>query len=331
MLKSLRSTRKWLLTSIVKASTIGIVTHKNPDGDGFAASLALKRILKIKNIKAEIILEKKAPIIYDFLNGRQNSKVYNEKLKYDLLILLDCHEKKRLGICSPLVEKAANIIAIDHHPKRELIEEAATYIDTNSVSVGAILFKMFKNEICRTQDDNLKYLINCIYTTILNDTDNFINQNTDKATFILCAELKELGLDPGKIATNFLFAKTPAQMRFIGQVLSTVETFKNDQILFINSTLQQLEDNGLDQNATSKMTRWLKGTKGVKAIVYFRELEKDTYRLSLRSNFINVNDIAKKYDGGGHTKAAGCEITGKLPDIKEQVLNQLSNKLEGND
>ena len=326
-INSFKSLKMILLESLEKYSSIGIVTHYSPDGDGFCSALALQDILSQKNIKAEIILEKTAPPVYDFLKGREKSIVFSDDLTYKLLLILDCHEEERIGKCAPLISKAEKIIAIDHHPENVLISNAETYIDTDKVSVGVIVYNLFADEISSFPKHSQKYIAEAVYTTILNDSDNFINANTDEETFRISAELMKLGLIPGNIAEKFLMNKTPAEMRFIGEVLSMIKTYSNNKILFMHSTVNMLQKNNLTRTATDKMTRWVKGTRDVKVLIYFQETEPGKFRLHLRSNFIDVNKIAVKYDGGGHIRASGCEIAGFYPELEKKLLEDIKEQL----
>ena len=324
---SLKSLKEILLESLEKFSSIGIITHYSPDGDGFCSALALQEILLQINIKAEIILEKTSPSVYDFLNGRERSIGYSDKLSYRLLLILDCHEQERLGKCVPLISKARKIIAIDHHPENELISNTETFIDTEKVSVGVIVYNLFSSEISSFPKHSQKYIAEAVYTTILNDSDNFINANTDAETFQISAELMKFGLIPGNIAEKFLMNKTPAEMRFIGGVLSTIKTYSNNKILFMHSTVNMLQKNNLTRTATDKMTSWVKGTRDVKVLIYFQETEPGKFRLHLRSNFIDVNKIAVKYDGGGHIRASGCELEGTYPELEKKLLPDIKEQL----
>jgi len=282
-----------------------IVTHIEPDGDGLPASLALKWILQSQKIEADIVLPEICPEIFDYLDGRNNTIIFDETLSYQTVILVDCHEKGRIGKCANLLDKCENIITIDHHPQNYVIDGAKNYINTSYVSAGAIIFEMFENEINKLDFEIRNKIVSAIYTTILNDSGNFINANTDAKSFKIAAKLVELGLVAGDIAEKFLVNNSIDQMKFVGESLSTISTFDNKQIVFFHSTNKMLEDNKLSTDDTSKMTTWLKGIKGVKVVVYFREISENKYKLSLRSNFINVKKIANKYDGGGHIKAAG--------------------------
>ncbi|NQT65516.1 MAG: DHH family phosphoesterase, partial [FCB group bacterium] len=115
IINKLSEIKKILSKAVKDYSKIAILTHKNPDGDGFPACLALQEILLQQNIKSDVVLEEEALEIYDFLNGYERTKVFSESMIYDLLIIMDCHEVERIGICEPLIPTAKKIIAIDHH------------------------------------------------------------------------------------------------------------------------------------------------------------------------------------------------------------------------
>jgi len=325
IIENIARLKECLLSSIDKVSSIGIVTHQDPDGDGFCSALALQEILYPRDVK--IVLEEPAPQVYDYLDGRKRSIVYSDDLKYDLLIFLDCHELNRIGRCLPLVSKAKKIIIIDHHIPGKIIPEANTFIDSSKVCVGVIIFNMFKEKIRKLNQDSQKYIADAIYTTILNDTDNFLNKNTDWETYWICSELIKLGLVPGVTAEKFLMNKSPNELKFIGEVLSTIETYLDNKVLFMHSTTEMLEHNNLKNDATSKLTRWVKGTKGIEVITYFQQIEEEKYRLNLRSNLVNVNKIAVKFGGGGHKRAAGCKIKGSLNEVKNLVLRNIREQL----
>ena len=63
--------------------------------------------------------------------------------------------------------------------------------------------------------------------------------------------------------------------------------------------------------------------------VLLREMtEPNWIKVSLRSrNEFNVNDIAKKFGGGGHKYAAGCEIQGNIADVQQIILDELEKAL----
>lgn len=78
-------------------------------------------------------------------------------------------------------------------------------------------------------------------------------------------------------------------------------TFMGHPAFFVNAT-SDVSDIG---NEACKMS-----TVPIVAVVY-RYIEPDLIKVSLRSIFIDVSELAKKYGGGGHRLAAGFTITDK--------------------
>ena len=85
-----------ILEEIKKAETIVILTHEGPDGDAVGSALAmyitLKQIGKIVDI-----LRPEYPKIFDFLPSREEVKDIGKNENYDLALVLDCGDIKRLN------------------------------------------------------------------------------------------------------------------------------------------------------------------------------------------------------------------------------------------
>jgi len=67
----------------------------------------------------------------------------------------------------------------------------------------------------------------------------------------------------------------------------------------------------------------LRSVKGAEVAILFRE-EGEKVKVNFRSKEkINVSKIAKSLGGGGHIRAAGCIIAGKLHDVKKKVIDKV--------
>ena len=73
----------------------------------------------------------------------------------------------------------------------------------------------------------------------------------------------------------------------------------------------------------------IRAVKGVKAAVFFEELEGGKIRVSMRSKdrSVNVCEVALKFGGGGHALAAGIRMGGPWEDAKVAVLAALGEAL----
>ena len=68
---------------------------------------------------------------------------------------------------------------------------------------------------------------------------------------------------------------------------------------------------------------------GVEAAVVVREQSDGNCVVGLRSiTNLDVGDIARYLDGGGHKKAAGATVSGDLRDVMEHILQIFADRLD---
>ena len=66
-------------------------------------------------------------------------------------------------------------------------------------------------------------------------------------------------------------------------------------------------------------------TKGVEVAIFLYETAIQEYKVSMRSNgAVDVSKIAVFFGGGGHMRAAGCDMQGSMYD----VINNLTAEIE---
>jgi len=313
-----------LLPGLKDAKSICLTTHINPDGDGLCACLAMKRILSHLGYKADFIVDDLNLDRYEYLQIFDHVIVDEPQLNYDVVIIIDLHDYQRLGTRIHLTQTASKVMVIDHHEiHNDMMECTFAWVDSKAVCTGWMLHEIFRNLIQALPCDDKSYVGMCLYTTLLNDTNNFTNSNTDRLAYEFAADICNYGVKPFLVHRLFLASRSPAEMRLIGLVLATIEMLENDTILYMHSTMQMLIDNDLTNEATSNLTRLVQNVRGVETIVYFREEEAGKYRLSLRSKNLDVHAIAVKYNGGGHLQASGCFMQGSLQEIKTKALAEI--------
>jgi phosphoesterase RecJ-like protein len=315
-----------LLKAAQDAKSICLTTHIDPDGDGLCTCLALKRIFKHLGFESDIIVDEYKLDRFNFLNASNEVIVDSEFLQYDLVIVIDLHDNGRLSTRLHLISSANNVFVMDHHQiEHDMMACNCCWVDASAVCTGWMLNEIFETTIRTMSPEDRIYIGSCLYTSLLNDTNNFTNANTDQHAYELSAAICSYGTKPYLVHRAFLMSRSPAEMKFIGLTLSTIELYENDTILFIHSTISMLRENNLDDDATSNITRWVQDLKGVNTVVYFREEGVGSYRLSLRSKTLNIHSIAIKYGGGGHIQASGCLCKGNLAELKKQILTDIAH------
>lgn len=68
--------------------------------------------------------------------------------------------------------------------------------------------------------------------------------------------------------------------------------------------------------------------KEILAVVFFKQADKDQYRVSIRSKGnIDIGAVAKEFDGGGHRNAAGCTVRGSLDTLEALFVEKISKAI----
>ena len=84
--------------------------------------------------------------------------------------------------------------------------------------------------------------------------------------------------------------------------------------------MKDMECYGVTPKELDGIVSQLRYTRGVEVAVFVYELAENCYKVSLRSNGkVNVSSIAGSLGGGGHVKAAGCEVSGAYEEIVEKM------------
>ena len=294
---------KAIKEGILKARTIAISGHLNPDGDSIGSMLALGLALKSIGKKVYMLCQDEIPVNYRSLPAASLIMKKTAK-RVDLAIAVDCSIIDLLGKNIPVFKKARSILEIDHHAYRKPFG-GMQFIDQDAAAVGEIIYFILKRlDLEITQD-----IAENILTSIIVETNLFKLANVRQYTFKACADLLKGGLDFSQLAERVYGPKTRQTMMLLAVCFSRARFLKNGRIIWSTIKKKDLRKvSGKDYDADSIANEML-SIKGVKIAVLFREKSRKALRVSLRSeNNIDVGKIAWNYEGGGHFDIAGCLI-----------------------
>lgn len=306
---------------IESQNDFAVVSHTSPDGDSMGSILSLYNLLLDLNKNVDVFVEGQAPNKFSYLNGFSNIKNINQsKIRYDCLFVLDCGDEDRLGDCKELIDKADIIINIDHHITNTAFGNI-NIIDSKASSVGEMLFELYKN---------LGYNISpkiaeCLYTSIASDTGGFKFSNTSSKTMRIIADLIDIGINFTNIYYRIMDLKTLNGIKLISKVTSTLKTYLEGKVATIKLTKQMLEECEATEDEAGELVNIARDIENVEVGILIKEVDLDTYKISFRSkDYFDVKDIALKYGGGGHIKAAGCTIKNKtIDEIENELVSEI--------
>ncbi|MDH4211249.1 MAG: bifunctional oligoribonuclease/PAP phosphatase NrnA [candidate division WOR-3 bacterium] len=309
------------LVRIIKTSNrIVIATHRDPDGDGIAAALAAAYLVKHYHRKKPVLFcHSRIPVKYQFLLG--NWQFTRKVPDFDLLIAVDSAGISRIF---PEVTdqqlRDKTIINIDHHRSNNSFG-ALRIIDETASSACEIIYFIFKRLKIKTN----KHLADIFYCGIYNETGGFVYANTTRESLQIASELVGFGVRPDLLVKK-LNAKTLSGTALLTKVLSTIEV--KDGVAMMYLFQDMLERSSAEMSDSENFISFLEAIKGVRVSMFLRE-EKGGTRISLRSDgVIDVDQLARRYGGGGHRLAAGLRLQKTIPEAKKEILTAILREIK---
>ncbi|OGW57916.1 MAG: hypothetical protein A2Z09_00590 [Nitrospirae bacterium RBG_16_43_8] len=305
---------KELLHFLEKENDFVIATHISPDGDALGSSIALSMALESLGKRTIVYDNDPVPEFYKFLPGseRFTNSLSTLNSQLSTLVLLDCNDTERAGI-----EKLqfTSMAVIDHHETARDFGDIK-WIDPKAPATGLMIFYLIK-ELGATVTK--KIAVN-LYAAIAIDTGTFRYSNTTPDILRVSAELVEAGADPSYIAENIYETWTDSRFRLLLKALNTLEIYNDIAITHV--TLEMFRETGAAIADTETFPGFPRKLRSIKISAFFREIEKNHYKISLRSkgSKINVAKIAEMFEGGGHRNAAGYKIRSDFKTAKEALL-----------
>jgi len=303
---------------ILTSRRIAITSHLRPDGDSICTSLALAGMIGRLGKRARIINHDPTPYPFSHMPEVKRITIGQVPARgYDLIILLECANVDRSGM-----ENLGRIykINIDHHYSNDNYADI-NWIDPAAAAVGEMAFLLGEKMGAPFTPEIAGHL----YCAIVSDTGCFQFSNTTARAFAVCHKLVKLGASPIK-TTEFLFnTNSPEKIKLLGRVLSTLQINNRGNIATIAMFKKYLQALRLKEIDTEDITTLARSIKGVEMVLFFKEMDKDTFRVSIRSKGeANAAAIAESFDGGGHVHAAGFTAFGQY----ERLIKEVPRKIE---
>lgn len=313
-----------LFDVVKKYNYVMIMTHKNPDLDGFSSSICLSYMLNKMAINSSVFLgeterdtsvskamkelEKKCfPVQYSSIKTLKN-------LENPLLIILDVNKDFLLEY-PEILQKKWDTIVIDHHIKdiHYIKNTVMSYVNVNASSIVEIMVGYL---------NYLGMTIPAILATILLagmeiDTNSF-NVKTTAETFLCAAYLMENGADMVK------------KQELLKEVKSTYIKkqyfIKNSRMINEKMSLCVLDHFIYSNKFLASLSEDLLQFENVEASFTIGKLKDQRIGISARSlGNINVLEIIKKLGGGGHLTEAATQIENSTIAEVEKKLLQIIN------
>ncbi len=314
------------ISKVLKAEkSFFIAVHKSPDPDTLGAGLSLAEYLKNQKKKVYLFSDDELSDKFFFMPNIKKINVakFPKDKNFDAIITLECSSKNRISDdkknMSVVLENAKHILNIDHH---KVCDKYGTvnYIDANISSVSEMIFGIFKHLKARIT----KSMATNLFTGISADTNRFLYQNASPKTYEVVGKLTELGANVEKINREMYQKRSLESTKIMARALSNLEILKNGKLAISQITKKDFKQLKANNNHSEGVVNNFLMIPNVEVAVFLKEESKQV-SVNLRSkDKFDVSDVAVKFGGGGHQRAAGFKSSSKkLSEIKSKLIKEI--------
>ena len=234
---------------------------------------------------------------------------------------LDCGDPDRFTPFAQYFETAKRTLCIDHHISNKGFGDVC-YVEPQACSAAEAIFKLLDegkiNQPCAE----------ALYMGIVHDTGVFKHSNTTRSAMTIAGILIEKGARPSFVIDETFYKKTLTQNKLLGYALLGMKQFANGKIAHTLLTFEDFEKFGASKMDTDGIVDQLRLTSGTEVAFFMYQSGENEYKISLRANnIVNVSEIACNHGGGGHVKAAGCNIKGDPDKIVAEIVAEIEKQL----
>jgi phosphoesterase RecJ-like protein len=293
---------------------VAVTTHVGADGDAIGASAALVRLMHKRGAEAVFCHGEAVPSYLSWL--LPDEALTNLPSGYDLLVA-DTSRADRTGV--PVPESGARV-NIDHHEDNPLYAEYNLVTPTAAATaeIVADLYAALGVPIDRPTAEAL-------YVGIKTDTGGFNFRNISPRAHELVADLLRAGVVPAEVNERINRRGSVEQLRIVGASLANAVQY--GEVLISTVETSDYERTGATEVESKESIDQLRTVSGVDVVAHLREIPQGT-KGSLRSETVDVGEVARHFGGGGHRLAAGYTTPRRPNEAREELLEVLEGVVD---
>lgn len=314
-----------ILDAVREAEEIVVIGHSSPDGDCIFSQLACRRIFT--QLGKSVTLLNEGPFTRDEIMAYEKEflTAVPEGLaeRRPLVVVVDCSTFDRPGsVILPF--RGAKTVVFDHHSSGEqFTSPELMYIKSASVSTSLIIDHLRESLSVELDYELALY----IYKGFATDTGffHFLSERNGGETLRRVSHLVDQGVSPYVIYDEMHDGKPLAYFSFVSTLIQRVRSAFSGRLLYT----YQKEDDVVEGKPADDVYSQLLQVSGVRVVLFFKE--KDGFvEIGMRSknkSGIDIGAFASAHGGGGHMYAAGAMMRGRLDEVMDLVIRDLSSLL----
>lgn len=299
---------------------VHILIHRSPDGDCIGSGYSLQAVLHLLGIRSRVLCADPIPERFAYLLPDWEE----EDFAPQCIVSVDVADEKLFGSLEAAYAGRVDL-CVDHHISN-LGYAKLLLLEGEASAACEVLYKVYRAMgIAFTPQ-----IAKCLYTGMATDTGCFKFSNTTPDTHIFAAEImREFPDIRYDLINRAMFdVKSRSRIRAENLMLQNMEYHADGRITIVWATLDVCRANGVDEKDMEGLTSLGLQPEGVEVGITVREREGGEFKISMRSaRDVNVSAICQQFGGGGHIKAAGCQLYGTKDEIRDRLLAAVEKAL----
>ena len=312
------------IKEIEAANSIVVLGHLRPDGDCVGSCLGVYNYVldNYPDTRVDIYLDAFEEE-FMFLRGAEKIRHEKQDIAYDLCLSLDSGDLDRHGEFVSYYHSANRRICVDHHVSNQGFGDLC-YLKTECCATAEALFTLFEEDKIGME------CAECLYLGIVHDTGVFKFNNTTRQTMEIAGVLIEKGARSTLVIDGTFYRKTFKQNKMLAKALDVAYLCADGKIIVSCLTKDVFDEHEATNLDTDGVVDALRITDGGECALWMYEYpNQGTFKCSMRSNeIVDVSKIACTLGGGGHIRAAGCEVSGDKQSIIEKITGMMEQQLK---
>jgi bifunctional oligoribonuclease and PAP phosphatase NrnA len=300
LVEAIRARRRFVLSS-----------HVRPDGDAIGSQLAMAYALRALGKDVRIVNRDAAPPPFLAFRGVSDIEIAEDAGgDFDAAIIMECGDLTRTGVTG--LDRGF-VINIDHHPENTGYGQI-NWFDPTAAACGEMVFDLVRALGVPLSADIATH----VYLAILTDTGSFHFSSISPRTFDIARQALEAGVDPVEVARNVFDSGTMAGLKLSAAVLNAMQVDATGRIAILYLDQEMARAAGGTYDDTDGLINEPLTVKEIQAVIFFKHVEGNEYRVSMRSKgAVDIGAVAKMFGGGGHRNAAGCSANGSIDALRK--------------
>lgn len=313
-----------IIEHLKNSSSVAIFVHTNPDWDCIGSAMALRNALRQFEIKSDVFTE--TPLSKHLSILETDVIPYTEGAlapDYECYCAVDVGSSDRIGKWGDFFAQKENTVCIDHHYSGGDFAKVS-YIEPSRSSTGELVYELLSLGGFEITQDIASY----IYCAISSDTGSFQYASVNRRTYEIVIALTDTGINTTHLCSMLYERNSLTQLKLKAEAINSIKLFAGGRIATAKITNEIMQKYGAQKSDADALAQIPRSIDSVMISAFLKELPEGDIRVSLRSlGDYNIEPVARKFNGGGHKRAAGCTFKGVSIDEAERQLVEELEKL----